>query len=129
MDAPDTSEHGLSAALERVRRFLDERARPMPFAPEGFLPVDHLASITRTGDTLLVSDLRLLLAAVVPFDQDGDRITAVLADLNVSGWRVESEHGCDGTEEVCMVTCPVPVQVEVSPQEIAAAVLNALGAS
>lgn len=47
---------------ERVRRFLDEHERPTPFAPQGFLPVDHIATITRSGDSLLVSDLRALLA-------------------------------------------------------------------
>lgn len=54
----------LTAAAERVRRFLDERERPTPFAPQGYLPVNHLGTITRTGDRLLASDLRAILAAV-----------------------------------------------------------------
>ncbi|MDR7253736.1 hypothetical protein J2X46_002726 [Nocardioides sp. BE266] len=53
---------GLREAVERVRRYLDERERPMPFAPQGFLPIDFLGEITRTGDRLLASDLRRILA-------------------------------------------------------------------
>lgn len=54
----------LTDALERVQRFLDERERPTPYAPQGFLPIDFLSEITRTGDRLLASDLRTLLAAL-----------------------------------------------------------------
>jgi hypothetical protein len=25
------------------------------------------------------------------------------------GWVTESEHGCDGTEAVCLTTCPIPI--------------------
>lgn len=36
------------------------------------------------------------------------------------GWTlgigVESGHGCDGTDEVCAVTCPVPVQVQIQEE-------------
>lgn len=53
-------------------------------------------------------------------------LAAVLADLNVSDWRLVSAHGCDGTEEVCAQTCPVPMQEQVSPEEIAAALDAAL---
>jgi hypothetical protein len=53
-----------------------------------------------------------------------DQVVATLTDLNVSGWRVASEHGCDGTEEVCSATRPIAVQVEVSPREIATAMLS-----
>lgn len=52
----------------------------------------------------------------------GSGLEGVLAGLNVSGWRAESAHGCDGTEEGCMATCPIQVQVEVSSTEIAAAI-------
>jgi RecJ-like exonuclease len=34
------------------------------------------------------------------------------------GWYQEtgSEHGCDGTEEMCIETCPVPVPIQVQCQ-------------
>lgn len=44
------------SSANRVRRFLDEYERP-----RGFLPVDVLAVLTRTGDRLLASDLRMPL--------------------------------------------------------------------
>jgi hypothetical protein len=50
-----------------------------------------------------------------------------LAAMNVDGWRLESAHGCDGTEEGCAATCPVPIQIQVSPDEIIDAVLDAFG--
>jgi hypothetical protein len=48
-----------------------------------------------------------------------------LTALNVDGWRQEADHGCDGTEESCMATCPVAVQVRVSHDEIIDAVVDA----
>lgn len=50
-------------------------------------------------------------------------LAEVLAEANVSGWYTASDHGCDGTEEVCMVNCPVPVQVQTSPSDVADAAL------
>ena len=43
-------------AAARVRRFLDAR--------DGYFPIDVLAVVTRTGDRLLVSDLRELVEAL-----------------------------------------------------------------
>lgn len=36
-------------------------------------------------------------------------------NCNGDGWYQETEsgHGCDGTDEVCAVTCPIPVAVQV----------------
>lgn len=34
----------------------------------------------------------------------------------VLGVGVESGHGCDGTDEVCAVTCPIPVQVQTQEE-------------
>lgn len=74
---------------ERIRRFLDEYARPMPFAPEGFLPVDWIATITRTGDTLLVSDLRAVLDAL---DAATDRERRAEARGAVQALREAADH-------------------------------------
>lgn len=40
-----------------------------------------------------------------------EAVVAVLADLNVSGWRVESAHDCGGDDAVCAQRCPIPMQV------------------
>lgn len=58
-------------------------------------------------------------------NEAADRVSA----LNASGWRAESDHDCDGTEEVCAARCPIQVQVQVSPDEIRAAILTTRVAS
>lgn len=41
--------------------------------------------------------------------------------------RIEAEHGCDGSEDDCMKTCPVPVQVVFDCPGVSAHPLTMIG--
>lgn len=81
MSAPTPDAALTEEQVARVQRFLDERARPMPFAPKGFLPEDVLSVLTRTDDRLLASDVAALIA-------DRARLTERLAEVE----RERDEH-------------------------------------
>lgn len=70
-------------AIDRVRRFLDAR--------EGQFPIDVLAVVTRTGDRLLVSDLRALVNEVDP-DPVVARFEGFLVDVRDKAWADGYNH-------------------------------------
>jgi len=79
---------------ERVERFLDERERPTLFAPRGFLPVDMIAALTRTGDALRPSDLRAVLAELDDAEAEATRLRAVVerVEAMASEWGKPDGH-------------------------------------
>lgn len=66
-------------ATDRVRRFLDAR--------DGYFPIDAIAVVTRTGDRLLVSDLRALVDALTQVEELADEWDRDIAELRESARR------------------------------------------